>query len=108
MPTCTACYISAEQFKKRRYINAIWLLRDIKGMSELLQIRDTVRKMRFGAKTLTGSGGSHYSQEGNQSSQDAALGMGITTKQGASWGRDMRMEQHEEDREMCIENGTEP
>jgi hypothetical protein len=79
-----------------------------KETSDPLQIRDTVRKMRFGAKTLTGSGGSHYSQEGNQSSQDPTLGMGITTKQDASWGRDMRMAQHEEDREMCIENGTEP
>jgi hypothetical protein len=79
-----------------------------KETSDLLQIRDTVRRMRFGAKTLTGAGSSHYSQEGNQPSQDAALGMGITTEQGASWARDMRMEQHEEDRVMCIENGTEP
>jgi len=66
MPTCTACYISAEQFKKTSYIKTIWLLRNIKGTSDLLQIKDTVRKMRFDAKTLTGSGGSHYAQEGNQ------------------------------------------
>lgn len=79
-----------------------------KETSDLLQIRDTVRKMSFDAKTLTGSGGSNYSQEANQCSQDPTLRMGITTVQGASWARDMRMAQHEEDREMCIENGTEP
>ena len=79
-----------------------------KETPDLLQIKDTVRKMSFDAKTLTGSDGSNYSQEANQCSQDPTLRMGITTVQGASWGRDMRMAQHEEDREMCIENGTEP
>jgi len=79
-----------------------------KETSDLLQIMDTVRKMSFDAKTLTGSGGSDYSQEGNQSSQDPTRGMGLTTKQGASWAREMRMAQHVKDREMCIENGTEP
>ena len=79
-----------------------------KETPDLLQIRDTVRKMSFDAKTLTGSGGSDYSQEGNQSSQDATVGMGIAAEQGAMWGRDMRMEQHEKDREICVENGTEP
>ena len=79
-----------------------------KEAPDLLQTRDTVRKMSFDAKTLTGSGGSNYSQEANQCSQDHTLRMGITTVQGASWVREMRMAQHEEDREMCTENGTEP
>jgi hypothetical protein len=60
MPTSTAWYISAEQFKKTSYIKAIWPLRNIKGRSDLLRIGDTVLKMSFDAKTLTGSGGSSY------------------------------------------------